>query len=228
MHDETATLLSCLSASQFEHLVFVYVHDLLGFLPYYSPFIKFFLHGTDCLVLLLFGTSIFAPGCYGASIVAHAFAGVFLLWSMLPPLMLCLLASLSVDVVVALPFAFASTVLTGFVFCLIYCRAHRVSVSVFCLIYLCAHRVFVFCLSYCRAHRVSVFCLIYCNAHRVSVFCLTYCHAYRVSVFCLTYCRAYRVSVFCLTYYRAHRVSMFYYVPYFLRFAIVCPLRTLL
>ncbi|KAI5316855.1 hypothetical protein L3X38_036562 [Prunus dulcis] len=78
----------------------------------------------QCLVLLLFGTSIVAPACYGANIVAHAFAGVFLLWSMLSSLMLPLLASLSFDVVivvvvvVALPFAFASAlptiVLTGF------------------------------------------------------------------------------------------------------------------
>ncbi|KAI5327151.1 hypothetical protein L3X38_026547 [Prunus dulcis] len=76
-----------------------------------------------CLVLLLFGTSIVAPAYYGASIVAYALAGVVLLWSMLPPLMLPLLALLSIDgfiVVVALPFAFASAlstaVLTGFQF----------------------------------------------------------------------------------------------------------------
>ncbi|KAI5353565.1 hypothetical protein L3X38_006459 [Prunus dulcis] len=144
------------------------------------------------LLLLLFGTSIVAPACYGASIVVHALAGVFLLWSMLPPLMLPLLASLSVDVVIvvvvvmALPFTFASTLPT------------------------------------------AVFCLIYCRAHRVSVFCLTYCCAYRVSVLFLIYCRTHRVSVFCLTYYCAHRVSVFCYVPYFLGFALVFPLRTLL
>ncbi|CAL8092168.1 unnamed protein product [Prunus armeniaca] len=74
---------------------------------------------------------------------------------------------------------------------------------------------FGFCLIYYRAHMVSVFCLTYCRAHWVSVLCIIYCHAHRVSVFCLIYCRAHRVSVFC-------------YVPYFLGFALVFPLRILL
>ncbi|KAL6274350.1 hypothetical protein ACE6H2_025042 [Prunus campanulata] len=43
---------------------------------------------------------------------------------------------------------------------------------------------FVFCLICCRAHKVSVFCLIYCHAHRASVLCLICCRAHRVSVLC--------------------------------------------
>ncbi|KAL6281447.1 hypothetical protein ACE6H2_018328 [Prunus campanulata] len=61
----------------------------------------------------------------------------------------------------------------------------------------------------------SAICLIFCRAHRASVFCLIYCRAHRASVFCLICCRAHRVSVFC-------------YVPYFLGFALVFLLRTLL
>ncbi|KAL6271380.1 hypothetical protein ACE6H2_028291 [Prunus campanulata] len=59
------------------------------------------------------------------------------------------------------------------------------------------------------------FCRIFCRAHRASVFCLIYCCAHKASVFCLICCRAHRVSVLC-------------YVPYFLGFALVFPLRTLL
>ncbi|KAI5342493.1 hypothetical protein L3X38_010368 [Prunus dulcis] len=72
-----------------------------------------------------------------------------------------------------------------------------------------------FALPYLIFSRISVSCLICCYTHRVSVFCLTYCYAHMVSVLYLTYCRA-------------HRVSLFYYVPYFLGFAVVFPLRTLL
>ncbi|CAL9019895.1 unnamed protein product, partial [Prunus brigantina] len=137
-----------------------------------------------CSVLLLLvpvpciavvGTSIIAHACYGASLVTHAFAGVFSLWSR--PLTLPCSQGFCV-----LPYLLPAS---------------------------------VFCLTYCRAHRASVFCLICCRAHRVSVFCHIYCRAHRVSVLCLTYCRA-------------HRVSVFFYVPYFLGFALVFPLRTLL
>ncbi|CAL2271750.1 unnamed protein product [Prunus armeniaca] len=55
----------------------------------------------------------------------------------------------------------------------------------------------VFCLTYCRAHRVSVFYLIYYRAHMISVFCLIYYRAHMVSVFCLTYYSAHRISMFC-------------------------------
>ncbi|KAI5327892.1 hypothetical protein L3X38_027288 [Prunus dulcis] len=80
---------------------------------------------------------------------------------------------------------------------------------------------------FCVLPYLPVFCLTYCHAHMISVFCLTYCHAHMISMFCLIYCRAHRVSVFFLIYSCAHRVSMFCYVPYFLGFALVFPLRTL-